>query len=54
MILRPLDDDNDSGPAEAWRWAHATYTKDRFYFLEDHRRLRQRGCVMWDLTTLLG
>ena len=49
-----FDDDNDSGPAEAWRWAHATSTKDRFYFLKEHRLLRQRGYVMWDLKRLLG
>ncbi len=49
-----FDDDDDSGPAEAWRWAHATSTKDRFYFLKEHGLLRQRGYVMWDLKRLLG
>lgn len=50
----PFDEDDDSGPAEAWRWVHAKSTKDHFYFLENHRRLRQRGYVMWDLKRLLG
>lgn len=55
MFVSPqFDDDLDSGPAEAWHWAHATCTKDRFYFLKDHRRFRQRGYVMWDYTRLLG
>ena len=49
----PFDDDNESGAAEAWRWAHATTTRKRPYFLEDHRPLRQRGYVMWDLRRLL-
>lgn len=53
-VSHPFDKDHDSGPAEAWRWAHATCTKDHFYFLEKHRRFRQRGYVMWDLTRLLG
>ena len=42
------DDDDDIGPAEAWRWAHARNTKERFYYLKSHRSLRQRGYVMWD------
>ena len=42
------DDDDDIGPAEAWRWAHARNTKDRFYYLKSHRSLRQGGYVMWD------
>ena len=41
--------DGDIGPAEAWRWAHAKSTKERFYYLKSHRSLRQRGYVMWDL-----
>lgn len=53
LVRSPFDEDIDSGPAEAWRWAHAAYTKDHFYFLDDHRRFRQRGYVMWDLTRLL-
>ena len=42
------DDDDNIGPAEAWRWAHARNAKDRFYYLKSHRSLRQRGYVMWD------
>ena len=53
FVQPPFDEDNDSGPAEAWRWAHAASTENRFYFLEDHRPLRQRGYVMWDLKRLL-
>ena len=49
-----FDDDNDRGPAEAWRWAYAARTENHFYFLEDYRPLRQRGYVMWDLKRLLG
>lgn len=54
FVRSPFDEDDDSGAADAWRWAHATCTKDRFYFLEKHRRFRQRGYVLWDLTRLLG
>lgn len=50
----PFDDDDGIGPAEAWRWIHARSTKDHFYFRNDHRWLRQRGYVMWDLPRLLG
>ena len=42
-------DDDDIGPAKAWRWAHARNTKERFYYLKSHRSLRQRGYVMWDI-----
>lgn len=54
FVRSPFDEDHDSGPAEAWRWAHAACTKDHFYFLKEHRGLRQRGYVMWDLIRLLG
>ena len=53
IIKQSLDNDKDSGPAEAWRWAHATSTKKRFYFLKKHRPLRLGGYVMWDLQRLL-
>ena len=54
IIKRSFDDDNDSGPEEAWRWAHNTKTKNRFYFLANHQPLRQRGYVMWDLQRLVN
>ena len=46
----PFDknEDDDIGPAKAWRWAHARKSKDSFYYLKSHRSLRQRGYVMWD------
>ncbi len=52
LVGIPLDKDDDSGPAEALCWAHATKTKDAFYFLKDHRPLRQRGYVVWGLERL--
>ena len=36
------------GPVEAWKWAHANSTSVEFYFCEDQYRLRQTGYVMWD------
>ena len=54
FVNAPFHHDDDSGPAEAWRWAHAKSTKQRFYFLKEHRLFRQRGYVMWDLKRLLG
>ena len=53
FVKSPFGDDNESGPAKAWRWAHATTRQNRSYFLEKHRPLRQRGYVMWDLRRLL-
>ena len=46
--------DSDSGPMEAWGWANSKSSKGQFYFREDHRPLRQRGYVMWDLQRLLN
>ena len=54
FVNQPFDDDDDIGPAEAWRWVHARSTKDHFYYRKDHRQLRRRGYVMWDLPRLLG
>ena len=46
----PFDknEDDDIGPAAAWRWAHARKSKDSFYYLNSYRSLRQRGYVLWD------
>ena len=52
-ISPPFLNDSDRGPTEAWRWAHSKSSKGQFYFREDHRPLRQRGYVMWDLQRLL-
>ncbi|CAF9920038.1 MAG: hypothetical protein ALECFALPRED_001411 [Alectoria fallacina] len=53
-VRSPFDDDDDIGPAEAWRRVHAKSTKGRFYYVEDHCLFRRRGYVMWDLSRLLG
>ena len=50
----PFLSDSDSGPMEAWRWANSKSSKGEFYFREDHRPLRQRGYVMWDVKRLLN
>ena len=50
----PFLNDSDRGPMEAWRWANSKSSKGQFYFREDHRPLRQRGYVMWDLQRLLN
>ena len=50
----PFLNDSDSGPMEAWRWANWKSSRVQFYFREDHRPLRQRGYVMWDLQRLLN
>ena len=52
-ISPPFLKDSDRGPTEAWRWAHSKSSKSQFYFRADHRPLRQRGYVMWDLQRLL-
>lgn len=52
-ISPPFLNDSDHGPTEAWRWAHSKSSKSQFYFRKDHRPLRQRGYVMWDLQRLL-
>ena len=53
LYLRPnLSSDHDRGPSEAWRWAHSESSMNQFYFRRNHRILRQRGYVMWDLKRL--
>ena len=49
----PFSNDSDCGPMEAWLWANSNSSKGEFYFRKDHRPLRQRGYVMWDLQRLL-
>ncbi|MCJ1434095.1 hypothetical protein MMC27_003461 [Xylographa pallens] len=51
-IHSPFLDDPDPGPAKAWRWAHEHLPLDCFVHLDDHRKLRERGYVMWDLERL--
>ncbi|KAL6720884.1 hypothetical protein ACLMJK_002809 [Lecanora helva] len=43
--------DRDSGPREAWLWAHIDRSLDDLYNYrwEGHRFLRLRGYVMWDM-----
>ncbi|PWY90395.1 hypothetical protein BO94DRAFT_593208 [Aspergillus sclerotioniger CBS 115572] len=38
----------DSGPAEAWRWAHARLARYDWVGGEDTQQLRRRGYVFWD------
>ena len=52
-IRPPFSNDSDCGPMEAWLWANSDSSKGQFYFRNDHRPLRQRGYVMWDLQRLL-
>lgn len=46
------NDENSSGPYEAWRWAYEDYDHLCFYFADEHWSLRRKAYVMWDLTRL--
>lgn len=46
------NDESDSGPYEAWRWAYAKYDHLCFYFADNHWNPRRKAYVMWDLTRL--
>ncbi len=52
FIRNPFFADNNNGPMEAWIWAHAESTRERFYFRDDQYALRQRGYVMWDFSRI--
>ncbi|KAF2745057.1 hypothetical protein M011DRAFT_147762 [Sporormia fimetaria CBS 119925] len=41
-------EDSDSGPMDAWRWAHLHETWEYFVYQADRATLRQWGYVMWD------
>jgi hypothetical protein len=40
--------DMDSGPEDAWRWAHAAQSADDWVFSDRQSPLRRWGYVMWD------
>lgn len=41
-------EDPDSGPYNAWHWAHLRGYGEAFVFADLHQPLRKRGYVMWD------
>ena len=44
--------DGDSGPEEAWRWAHADYRPSDWFNVIKFKGLRDLGYVMWDSSRL--
>ncbi|MCJ1402995.1 hypothetical protein MMC11_006217 [Xylographa trunciseda] len=47
-----LPGSEDFGPVRAWQWAHADSSRERYYFRDDQRVLRQSGYVMWDMSRI--
>ena len=50
----PFFHDTDSGPADAWRWAHQDETRCHFVYSTNQTALRARGYCMWDRARLNG
>ena len=51
--MRPqFANDDDRGPEEAWRWAHANYRPSDWVNFVKHKGLRDIGYVMWDSSRL--
>ncbi|KAI9747496.1 MAG: hypothetical protein M1815_004148, partial [Lichina confinis] len=48
IIGNPSTLDPDSGPVDAWRWAHAEMPPGKFACLGANEGLRRNGYVMWD------
>jgi hypothetical protein len=44
----PFVQDQDTGPADAWRWAHQDETRLNFVYSDSQIALRSRGYCMWD------
>ncbi|KAI0000079.1 hypothetical protein F4779DRAFT_635724 [Xylariaceae sp. FL0662B] len=51
-VKQPLFADPDSGPADAWRWAHQEESRSNWVYQENRQDLRQWGYVMWDRSRL--
>lgn len=52
FVCKPCSVDDESGPMEAWIWAHAESTRARFYCREEQYALRLRGYIMWDYSRI--
>ncbi|XHF96528.1 hypothetical protein AWENTII_000158 [Aspergillus wentii] len=52
-LLVPLVDDPNTGPAEAWRWAHLKFEFPFIFYNIEMRELRRWGYVMWDHERLI-
>ncbi|KAI0426620.1 hypothetical protein F5Y09DRAFT_318433 [Xylaria sp. FL1042] len=47
-IKQPFYVDQDSGPADAWRWAHYEESWRNWVYQKNRHSLRKWGYVMWD------
>ncbi|KAK5625957.1 hypothetical protein RRF57_001673 [Xylaria bambusicola] len=47
-IKQPFYNDSNTGPKNAWRWAHIEECQSRWVYQEDRAELREWGYVMWD------
>ena len=50
----PFVAEPDTGPADAWRWAHENHTSEGFVYSSYHKALRARGYCLWDLARLVA
>lgn len=53
LIPQMSAQDDDSGPRDAWRWAHAQCGWRNWYITKERDDLRERGYVMWDSARLV-
>jgi hypothetical protein len=50
----PFLHESDTGPADAWRWAHFNEARAHFVYSADQKALRARGYCMWDLARIVA
>ena len=51
-LYAPFVHESDTGPAEAWRWAHQHETRAAFIYANSQKWLRERGYVFLDRSRL--
>ena len=52
LIPSPVTADDDSGPKDAWYWAHTVFLRQRLYNTREQHGLRMWAYVMWDSARL--
>lgn len=53
LIPQQVAHDDDTGPRDAWRWAHAYYPPSSWHDTKIRNKLRKNGYVFWDSARLV-
>ena len=51
-LHQPFVHESNTGPFQAWRWAHQHETNATFIYADSQRSLREQGYVFWDQSRL--